>query len=137
MPVSSPILDSSQPDPSAARDILARLERYAAEHRPPESPATVAATYPATTLDVLPTRVARKRINPATADLFPYDLIATIVGCAATIVAFASFGGAIALTIVVALAAIGVETRRRHWFPALGMNLVIGLVAGLIFVFTA
>jgi hypothetical protein len=134
VPVSSPIVDSSEPDFSDAKAVLARLERYAAEHRPP---ATIEETYPVTTLDVLPTKVHRKRLDPATVDLFPYDLIATIVGCALTILSCASFGRPVALAITGVLAVIGIEARRRHWFPALGVNLVIGLVAGLIFVFTA
>jgi len=35
VPVSSPILDSSEPDLPTAQEILARLERYAAAQRPP------------------------------------------------------------------------------------------------------
>jgi hypothetical protein len=134
VPVSAPILGSSEPDLTAARDILARLERYAATHR---APATVAETYPITTLDVLPTKVPRNRFSPATVDLFPYDLIATIVGCAVTILGYVSFGRPIALAITGVLAVVGVEARRRRWFPALGVNLVIGLAVGLIFVFTS
>ena len=134
MPVSSPIVDSSEPDFTVAQDILARLERYAATHR---APASIEETYPVTTLDVLPTKVPRRRFDPSTIDLFPYDLLATIVGCALTILSYASFGRPVALAITGALAVVGIEARRRHWFPALGVNLVIGLVAGLIFVFTA
>ena len=134
MPVSPPILESSEPDLGRAQDILARLERYAAARRPP---ATFEETYPVTTLDVLPNKAAKRRLDPATVDLFPYDLLATIFGCAATILAYVGFGRSIALGITAALAFVGVEARRRHWFPALGVNLVIGLVAGLIFVFTA
>jgi hypothetical protein len=134
VPVSPPILESSEPDLSRAQDILARLERYAAARRPP---ATVQESYPVTTLDVLPNKIPRRRLDPATADLFPYDLLATIVGCAATILAYIALGRSIALGITAVLAVIGVEARRRHWFPALGINLVIGLVAGLVFVFTA
>jgi len=134
VPVSSPILDSSEPDLPTAQEILARLERYAAAQRPP---ATIEETYPVTSLDVLPTKVHRKRFDPATVDLFPYDLFATIVGCAATILSYVSFGRPIALVITGILAVVGIESRRRHWFPALGVNLLLGLVAGLIFVFTA
>ena len=133
MPVSPPLLESSEPDLGRAQEILARLERYAATHR---APATVAETYPVTTLDVLPSKAA-KRFDPATIDLFPYDLLATIFGCAATILAYIALGRPIALAVTAALAVVGVEARRRHWFPALGVNLVIGLVAGLVFVFTA
>jgi len=128
------MLDSSEPEFTDAEEILARLERYVAAHRPPTP---IEETYPATTLDVLPAKARRRRFDPATVDLFPYDLIATIVGCALTIISYAWFGRPVALAITAALAVGGIEARRRHWFPALAVNLVIGLVAGLIFVFTA
>jgi hypothetical protein len=197
--VSSPILDSRQPDReptdhepadhesanhesadlASAREILARLEEYAASRRaanlltsssappaatttatPTPTPATsapiaepapasstpvaaptpaVAATiaYPDWSLDVLPSRVRRARFDPATVDLFPYDLAASIVGCAATILAYVSLGLPIAVVITAALVAGGEGARRRRWFPSLGLNLVIGTIVGLLFVFTA
>jgi hypothetical protein len=147
--VPSPILDSREADLASdelasAREILARLERYAASQRTVsqeadavDAPVDATLAYPATTLDVLPSRVHRSRINPATMDLFPYDLAASIVGCAATILAYIAFGLPIALFITAGLVAGGESARRKRWFPSLGVNLIIGTIIGLIFVFTA
>ena len=70
-----------------------------------------------------PTTSSRTRaavgIDPATADLFPYDLAATIVGCVATILAYRFFAGPLALVITLALLAggespgVGAGSRRR------------------------
>jgi len=154
--VSAPILDSRQPDfPPAdlapAVEILARLERYAAAHRsatvapeaeaeaqPEPAPITAATlTYRDFTLDVLPSKTHKSRFDPSTIDLFPYDLSAAILGCALTILAYVSFGLPIAIVITAALVTGGEGARRRRWFPSLGLNLVIGTIIGLLFVFTA
>ena len=132
-----PILDSRQPDLATAKDILARLERYAAANRPPAPPVSPETAYPITSLDVLPAKSPRKTFSPATADLFPFDLLASILGCAATIVAYMYFGRPAAL-VITAFLAVGSElARRRRWFPSVCINLMIGLVAGVIFAFTA
>ena len=131
----SPMLDSGQPDLASAKEILARLERYAATHRPAARPTPT--TFPTTSLDVLPAKVQKKKFSPATADLFPFDLLASIVGCAVTILAYMYVGRPAAL-VITALLAVGCElARRRRWFPSLCINLMIGLVAGVIFAFTA
>jgi hypothetical protein len=154
--VSAPILDSRQPDlPPAdltpAVEILARLERYAAAHRsapaapeaePEPEPAAAAVTaatlsYRDFTLDVLPSKTHKSRFDPSTIDLFPYDLSAAIIGCALTILAYVSFGLPVAVVITAALVTGGEGARRRRWFPSLGLNLIIGTVIGLLFVFTA
>jgi hypothetical protein len=150
--VSAPILDSRQPDLTPADlapavEILARLERYAASHRsttvapeaPPEPEPITAATltYRDFTHDVLPSKTHKNRFDPSTLDLFPYDLSAAIIGCALTILAYVSFGLPIAIVITAALVIGGESARRRRWFPSLGLNLVIGTIIGLLFVFTA
>jgi hypothetical protein len=164
--VSSTSVDSREPEVISAQELLIRLERYAAAHRAAvaeapvadapvataptveapvvESPASSAiatpaivppdATVPASD-EHLPT--PRRRLNPATADLFPYDLTASIVGCAATIMAYISFGRPIALALTAVLLVLGVAMRGRRWFPSVGVNLIIGTVVGLIFVLTA
>jgi hypothetical protein len=140
VPVPAPILDSTQPDLVSAKEILARLERYAEAQRSaprPVAPAPSAAAYPSTSLDVLPSKVQRSRFDPATADLFPYDLTASILSCAVTIMACISLGRPIALFVTAVLIVAGEIARRRRWFPSLGVNLVIGAVVGLIFVLTA
>jgi len=157
--VPSPILDAREPELSA-KDILARLERYAAAYRSSgqDSPARpVAPTISRTSFAPMPTvriteRVAptlapptddfqphtrRSRVDPATADLFPYDLAATIVGCVATILAYRFVGGPFALALTLGLLAAGESARRWRWFPSAGVNLMIGVVAGAILVFTA
>jgi hypothetical protein len=148
--VSSPILDSRQPELSA-RDILARLERYAAAYRvasPSPSPRVAlaptvrlldhsAATLEVPTDDFQPHARQLRRLDPATADLFPYDLAVTIVGCVATILAYRFVAAPVALAITVGLLAAGEGARRRRWFPSAGVNLMIGVLAGAILVFTA
>jgi hypothetical protein len=169
--VSAPMLDAEF-DLAAAKDILARLERYAASVRslprdsapapvgaPPKHPL---ATTTAAPVDSLPAKVPwkqygqpaiqplefppidthiprrrRARIDPATADLFPYDLTASIVACAVTIVAYVSFGRPVAVAATIALAVAGEWMRRVRWFPSIGGKLLIGTAVGLLLVFTA
>ncbi len=135
----APILDSTQPDVASPQEILARLEAYAATRRSAarERPVATTVRYPDLTLDVLPAKAHRHRLHPATIDLFPFDLTASIVGCAATILAWITFGVPIAVAITAALLAGGEGARRRRWFPSLGVNLIIGTIVGLLFVFTA
>jgi hypothetical protein len=154
--VSAPILDSRQPDLTPADlapavEILARLERYAEAHRsatptaeaspaPEPAPAPITAAtlaYRDFTLDVLPSKTHKSRFDPSTLDLFPYDLSAAIIGCALTILAYVSFGLPLAIVITATLVVSGESARRRRWFPSLGLNLVIGTIIGLLFVFTA
>ena len=78
-----------------------------------------------------------QRVSPATVDLFPYDLAASIVGCVVTIMAYISFGRPVAIALTVALAAGGEAACRLRWFPSLGVNLIIGTLAGVLFVITA
>ena len=164
--MSAPILDSREFDLAAAKDILARLERYAASVRtaapasaPPKHPM---ATTSAPRADPLPAKVPwkqygqpyvqplefppadthiprrrRPRINPATADLFPYDLAASIAACAVTIIAYISFGRPVAVGATIGLAAAAEWMRRARWFPSIGGKLLIGTIAGLLLVFTA
>jgi hypothetical protein len=70
----------------------------------------------------------------STIDLFPYDLAASIVGCALTIMACIALGRAAAFALTALLVGVGELLRRRRWFPSLGVNLVIGTAVGLIFV---
>ena len=139
MPVPAPILDSRQPEVGSPQDILARLERYAASRRSLTRDTAVAPpfSYSDVTLDVLPSKTRKQRVDPSTVDLFPFDLAASIVGCAATILAYVTFGLPIAVMFTAALVAGGEGTRRRRWFPSLGVNLIIGTVVGLLFVVTA
>ena len=143
--MSSPILDSRQPELSA-QDILARLERYAAAYRlvsPSPAPTTVrlldhpVPALPTPTDDFQPHGQRFRRVDPATADLFPYDLTATIVGCVATILAVRYVAGPFALAITLGLLVAGEGARRWRWFPSVGVNLMIGVVAGALLVFTA
>jgi hypothetical protein len=144
--VSSTSLDSRAAVSGSAQEILARLERYAATHgaltverptasrRLPPVPALVArGATPAVTAG--PTHAPR--VNPATVDLFPYDLAASIVGCVITIMAYVSFGRPVAIALTAGLAACGEIARRLRWFPSVGVNLVIGTLAGVLFVITA
>lgn len=169
--MSAPTVDSNEIDLERAKDILARLERYAAAVRnapadlrtPPPAPAvpkhpmaTPAAAddllpvsvpwpYPRRpearryepTYAALPPEAERKRIDPATVDLFPYDLAASIVACALIIMAYISFGRPVAVGATVVLAAAAEWMRRTRWFPSVGVKLLIGTVVGLILVFTA
>jgi hypothetical protein len=166
------MLDSQEFDLAAAKDILARLERYAASVRaaprdasgapaaPPPKHPMAASVAPADDIlpvslpwayarqpdvrraDVAPaawpaTEAPRRRINPATVDLFPYDLAASIVACALTIMANISFGRTAALGFAAALAVGGECMRRFRWFPSIGVKLLIGTVVGLVLVLTA
>jgi len=137
--VSAPMLDSRDPAAISPEEVLARLERYVAEHRPPSpssAPSSPFVPGEAATETFLPdARRPHRRL--ATIDLFPYDLVASIAGCAATIMAYVSFGRPVAFAVTGALAATGELVRRRRWFPSLGVNLVVGTLAGLLFVFTA
>jgi len=139
VPVPAPILDSRQPDVGSPQEILARLERYAASRRSTmsETPVATPLRYSDVTLDVLPSKLRKHRLDPSTIDLFPFDLAASIVGCAATILAYVTFGLPIAVVLTAALVAGGEGSRRRRWFPSLGVNLIVGTVVGLLFVFTA
>ena len=168
--MSAPILDSKDFDLAAARDVLARLERYAASVRgevrsPLAAPAAPAPKHPmaAATLQRPDVRNAplpwphlqetdvrrarspesenlkpgthRRRINPATADLFPYDLSASIVACALIIMAYISVGRPLAIAATAAIAVGGELMRRFRWFPSVGVKLLIGTVFGLVLVF--
>jgi hypothetical protein len=79
----------------------------------------------------------RRRIDPATVDLFPYDLAASIVACALTIMAYISFGRPVAVGVTVVLAVVGECMRRFRWFPSIGVKILIGTLAGIVLVFTA
>jgi hypothetical protein len=105
----------------SAQDILERLERYAAARRG------------ARVLPAAPV-VPAHRFDAATVDLFPYDLIAAIVGCAATILASVVVARPVALVCAAALVALGAWSRRERWFPSAGVNLVIGALVGLVLV---
>lgn len=112
------------PRPAAvgsAQDILERLERYAAVRRA----VRVVAPVPPP---------ASHRLDPATVDLFPYDLIAAVVGCAATILASIIFARPAALVFAATLIVSGTWARQQRWFPSAGLNLVIGAVVGLVLV---
>jgi hypothetical protein len=110
----------------SAQDLLERLERYTALHRarvatgaspPPVTPATPA-----------------HRFDPATVDLFPYDLFATIVAAAATIVVSIALTLPVALVFAAGLVGLGEWSRRARWFPSVGINLVLGAVVGAVLV---
>jgi hypothetical protein len=106
----------------SAQDILERLERYAAARRAARVVATAPLTEPTHPFDA------------ATVDLFPYDLIAAVVGCAATILASIVLARPAALLFAAALIVLGAWARRHRWFPSVGVNLVIGAVVGLVLV---
>jgi len=118
----------------SAQDILDRLERYAAVRR-------IAAPRPLARSDLvveparLPTRThpggVLHGIDAATIDLFPYDLVASIVGCAAIILASIAFARPVALVLAVGLLTAGEWARRHRWFPSVAANLLIGTVVGL------
>jgi len=123
----------------SAQDILERLERYAALRRTTVprpvarrdiviEPAPLAAA-------TQPHRVGMVHgIDAATIDLFPYDLAATIVGCAATILASIAFARPVALLCAAGLLTSGEWARRHRWFPSVATNLLIGTVVGLVLV---
>jgi hypothetical protein len=104
----------------SAQDILERLERYAAMHRRVRA---VALAHP-----------PARRLDPATVDLFPYDLIAAVVGCAATILASIALAPPAAAGFAATLIVSGAWSRQHRWFPSAGVNLVIGAVVGLLLV---
>jgi hypothetical protein len=164
------MLDSRESDLEFAKEILARLERYAAKVRagtieppapaapPPKHPmATGTATAPRPDLpwlhipqsdtrrldDQLPTqapptahhrRATRRRIDPATVDLFPYDLAAAIITCTLTVFAFAALGSVVGVIATVALVAAGVCARQYRYFPSVGVKGLIGVAVGLLLV---
>ena len=169
--MSVPTVGSNEIDLAAAKDILARLERYAASVRtaprdPLAPPAPAVPKHPMAAADRAGGRSAArrgavgvrasarrgpdraavrasprdrqpKRIDPATADLFPYDLSASIVACVLIIMAYVSFGRPVALGVTVAIVAAGVWMHRVRWFPSVGVKLLIGTLVGLVLVFTA
>jgi len=110
----------------SAQDLLERLERYAAVRR-----ARVGAVGPPT--PVAPSPPVR-RFDPATVDLFPYDLVATIVGAASTILVSVAFALPVALVFAAGLVGGGEWARRARWFPSVGVNLVLGAVVGAVLV---
>jgi len=167
------MLDSRESDLEFAREVLARLERYAAKVRagtvaPPE-PASPPPKHPMATAtaprsdhlrselpwlhfpqsdtrrldDQLPTQppaaqhrrtTTRRRIDPATVDLFPYDLAAAIASCALTVFAFVALGSVIGVIVTVALVAAGVGARQFRYFPSVGVKALIGVAVGLLLV---
>ena len=173
------MLDSRDPDLETAKEILARLERYAAKVRasggmptanvaaappmyapptsaPPTAPPTALPSaaelpwlhipQPATRQldDQLPTlsqpttqrrSAPRRRIDPATVDLFPYDLAASIIACALTVFAFAASGAVLGVLMTVALVVGGVAARQFRYFPSVGVKTLIGTAFGLLLVF--
>jgi len=54
-----------------------------------------------------------------------------------TIMAYISFGRPVAIALTAALAAFGEAARRLRWFPSVGVNVIIGTLAGVLFVITA
>jgi hypothetical protein len=122
---------AAQPDLDAT-EILARLERYAAHVR--SLPAPVAAQPDVYLPTVTRPERRRGRIDPATVDLFPYDLAAAIVSCALTVLAFALLGGTGGLVAAIALIATGVAARQLRYFPSVGVKLLDGTLVGLVLV---
>jgi hypothetical protein len=110
----------------SAQDILERLERCAGARR--ARGAVGALRMPAAPVE----RV--HRFDPATVDLFPYDLLAMIAAAAATIVVGIVFVLPLALGFAAALLAFGAWSRHARWFPGVGTNLVIGAVVGAVLV---
>ena len=76
----------------------------------------------------------RRRFDPATVDLFPYDLAAAIVTCALTVFAFAALGSVMGVIVTVALIAAGVCARLFRYFPSAGGKALIGVAVGLLLV---
>jgi hypothetical protein len=106
----------------SAQDILERLERHAAARRAVRAAPAAAAAEPA------------RRFDAATVDLFPYDLIAAVIGCAATILTSIVLARPVALACAAGLIVCGAWARQRRCFPAVGVNLVIGAIVGLVLV---
>ena len=119
-------LECDQIAVGSARDLLERLERYTAVLR-----ARVDAGAPPP--PITPVTPAR-RFDPATVDLFPYDLFATIVAAAATIVVSIALTLPVALVFAAGLVGFGEWSRRARWFPSVGINLVLGAVVGAVLV---
>jgi hypothetical protein len=161
--VSSTSLDSRASETAAALEILTRLEKVAELRRAvatataartvappvptPEVPTPEVPTPEVPTPEVPTPEVMAAEAVPSsdehlphrgrrasTIDLFPYDLAASIVGCALTIMACIALGRAAAFALTALLVGVGELLRRRRWFPSLGVNLVIGTAVGLIFV---
>jgi hypothetical protein len=157
------MLDSREPDLEFAKEILARLERYAArvragsveapaapataplpEHLPAELPWLHIPQSDSRQLDDQLPRLAppaahrrapaRRRIDPATVDLFPYDLAASIIACALTVFAFAALGTVAGLVVTVGLVVAGVGARQLRYFPSAGVKALIGTAVGLLLV---
>jgi hypothetical protein len=126
----------------SAQDLLARLERYAAARRAAVvAPAGAAPTIApvarclvAARPNAHPLRIGAAQLDAATIDLFPYDLAATIVGCAAVILASIAVALPLALLFTVGLAATGEWARRNRWFPSVATNLLIGTAIGIVLV---
>jgi hypothetical protein len=128
----------------SAEDILDRLERYAAARRVAsagptviDSPLTITPSPRRVTVrraDVHPLRIGPALLDAATVDLFPYDLVATILGCVATILASIAFTRPLALLIAAGLALTGEWARRSRWFPSVGTNLLLGTAIGVVLV---
>lgn len=138
----APTLERSAPQRGpvavgSAQDILERLERYAALRRaraprPIACPDIVGApALPASTPHPRGAGGIVHGIDAATIDLFPYDLAATIVGCAATILASIAFARPVALLCAAGLLTSGEWARRHRWFPTVATNLLIGTVVGV------
>jgi hypothetical protein len=129
----------------SAQDILARLERYAAAQRAawsvapafPRVPPPVVRAQPAPRAGVHPLRIGPALLDAASVDLFPYDLAATVAGCAATILASIAFARPLALLCAAGLALSGEWARRYRWFPSVGTNLILGTAVGVVLVLTA
>jgi len=126
--VSSTSLDSRELIASP-QEILARLERYAAARR-------AVLAVPVTDA-FLPNDTVRRRIDPASVDLFPCDLAASVLACAVTVMVCVSLGRPAALALAAGMIVTGACARRLRWFPSVGVNLVVGAIAGMILVLTA
>jgi hypothetical protein len=127
----------------SAQDILARLERYAAARAASTEPTVVDAPLIVTPAprparaghpDGHPLRIGSALLDAATVDLFPYDLVAMIGGCVATITASIAFTRPLALVVVAAIGATGEWARRSRWFPSVGTNLMLGTAIGVVLV---
>jgi hypothetical protein len=132
--VPAPTLERGPVAVGSAQDILDRLERYAAVRRT-VTPRPLARPDLVVEPALLPTRSRTggvlHGIDAATIDLFPYDLAATILGCAATILASIAFARPVALVCAAGLLTVGEWARRHRWFPSVAVNLLIGTVVGL------
>jgi hypothetical protein len=109
----------------SAQDLLDRLERYAEVRR---------TRVRAGTLPPITAAAPARRFDPATVDLFPYDLFATIAGAALTILVSVAFALPVALVCAAGLVALGEWSRRARWLPSVGVNLVLGAIVGAVLV---